>query len=137
MCVRRLYVGVCVRRLYVSVCVCRLYVSVFVLYVQALRKLSRKVKVSTSKTSLKDGASSSLALPTHAMLVEHKSTVKGACLEEGAVSLMMVGESYDGRWSVHHLPGSTTYQRVVVFTVACWSVWFGRMLTQQTSLISF
>ena len=58
---------------------------------QVLRKLSRKVKVSTSKTALKGGAGpgDSLAPPTHALLVEHKSTVKGACLEEGEVSILL------------------------------------------------
>ena len=45
------------------------------------------MKVATSKTSLKGGASSTLAPPTHALLLEHKSTVKGACLEEGEVGV--------------------------------------------------
>lgn len=50
---------------------------------QALRKLSRKVKgTSSSRVSLMND---SLTPPTQALLVEHKSTVKGACLQEGEV----------------------------------------------------
>ena len=53
---------------------------------QALRKLSRKVKVAAGKAPPKGAAGNSLAPPTQALLVdEHKSTVKGACLEEGEV----------------------------------------------------
>ena len=61
---------------------------------QALRKLSKKMKVATSKSSMKGGAGNSLAPPTHALLVEHKSTVKGACLEEGEVGVACVGRAY-------------------------------------------
>lgn len=45
------------------------------------------MKVATSKSSVKGEASNSLAPPTHALLLEHKSTVKGACLEEGEVGM--------------------------------------------------
>jgi hypothetical protein len=53
-------------------------------YLQVIRKLSRKVKMSTSKSAVNSAES---AIP-HTLL-EHKNEVKGACLGEGQVGVVI------------------------------------------------
>ena len=62
-------------------------ITYFVVIVQVLKKIGRKVRSSTSSSSKS---------PHPLTLLEHRSEIKGACLKEGQVGVEAVWPGRDG-----------------------------------------